>query len=198
MPFRRKQIKIGLRKNGVKHSGTFQDNIGVASNAISQIILKTGGGPRSTDGGPQTIQSFASTDEDCRTADTVKYVNLYAQIGNRPNVGAAEDSQGWLEWAFVCVRENETAVPATNLGVQTLGDICTQMYRGECIFTGMMPVGNAQPVVQLIKLKIPKSKQRIKLGDEWRFITFFRAVDSASVGTTEMRIVKSFNYIVYS
>ncbi len=103
-----------------------------------------------------------------------------------------------MEWAFVLVRENETEVPATRLGIQTLGDICTNMYRGECIYTGAFPVGNAQPVVGEIKLKIPKSKINIKLGDEWRFITFFRANSSTSTSTTVQRVIKSYNYLVRS
>ncbi len=186
------------RKRGVKHSGTILANIGTGSNAISQIILKTSGGPRSTDGSPQTIQSLASTDEDCRTGDTCKYVNLLIQAGARPDQTTAQDRTGWLEWAFICVRENETVVPATRLGVQSLGDICTNMYRGECIFTGVVPVGDAQPVTEQIKLKIPKTKYTIKLGDEWRFITFFRAVSSTSASTGAVRLLKSFNYIVRS
>ncbi len=194
----RRRSRTGSIKPGVKHSGTFVDNVGPGSNALSLIILKTGGGPRSTDGSPQTIQSFSSTDEDCKTGDIVKYVNLNIQCGARNNIGNPEDRAGWLEWAFVCVRENETAVPATRLGVQNLGDICTNMYRGECIFTGDIPVGEAQPVTATIKLKIPKKKQNIKLGDEWRFLTNMRVVNSASVFANSHRLLKSFNYIVRS
>ncbi len=196
MPFRKKRSMN--RKRGVKHSGTLIANIGQGSNAISLVVLKTGGGPRSNDGQPQTIQSFSSTDEDCKTGDTCKYVNLNIQAAARPDTGTESNKTGWIEWAFVCVRENETAVPSTRLGVQTLGDICTNMYRGECIFTGQFPVGTAQPAIETIKLKIPKTKTSIKLGDEWRFVTFFRATSSTASGTTEVRIVKSFNYIVRS
>ncbi len=197
MPFRRKVRRL-LTTPSVKHSGSFLANIGAATAPASMIILKTSGGPRSTDGSPQTIQSASSTDEDCQTADTCKLVNLHIEAGARPDVGAAKDRTGWLEWSLVCVRENETAVPITRLGVQTLGDVCTAMYRGECIYTGAIPVGDAQPVTGEISLKIPKTKQHIKLGDEWRFITSFRAVDAASTGTATIRIVKSFNYKVRS
>ncbi len=197
MPFRRRVRKL-LISPSVKHSGSFLANIGAATAPVSLIVLKTGGGPRSTDGSPQTIQSFASTDEDCRTGDICKLVNLHIEAGPRPDIAADKDRIGWLEWAFVCVRENETVVPITRLGVQTLGDVCTAMYRGECIYTGAIPIGNAQPVVAEISLKIPKTKTRIKLGDEWRFLTSFRAVDSASTGTATIRIVKSFNYKIRS
>ncbi len=198
MPFRRR-LKMQSRKRGVKHSGTFLDNIGQGSNATTLTILKTSGGPRSDDGSPQTIQSAASTDEDCRTGDTCQMVNLYVQCAGRQNIGTADENRtGWLEWAFICVRENETQVPATRLGVQTLGDICTNMYRGECIYTGAFPVGTAQPVYGVIQLKIPKLKITIKLGDEWRFITFFRATNSAATETNTVRLIKSFNYKVKS
>jgi len=196
MPFRRR-LRIPLKAK-VKHSGTLIDNIGQGSNAVKLVILKTSGGPRSTTGAPQTIQSLASTDDDCRTADVCKLVNLHIQVGPRTDQGSEIDRVGWLEWAFVLVRENETEVPSTRLGVQTLGDICTNMYRGECIFTGNIPVGVRQPASAEIILKIPKSKRKIKLGDEWRFITFFRSVSSASVNQIAIRIVKSYNYLITS
>ncbi len=186
-----------LLKPAVKHSGTIVDNVGQGSNAVKFIILKTSGGPRSTDGSPQTIQSGASTDEDCRTGDKVKFVNLTLQVA--PRTGISEDDRiGWMEWAFVCVRENETEVPSTRLGVQTLGDICTNMYRGECIMSGVIPVGGTQPSIGLMKLKIPKHKVNIKLGDEWRYITFFRATSSTSTSTLSDRSIKSYNYKVRS
>ncbi len=194
---RRSRKPIGLFKRGTKHSGTIVDNVGQGSNAVKLVILKTSGGPRSTDGGPMTIQSFSSTDDECKTGDTCKYVNLSLQVG--PRQGLSEDDRtGWMEWAFLCVRENETEVPATNLGTQTLGDICTNMYRGECIMSGVVPVGSTQPAVATIKLKIPKLKQTIKLGDEWRYLTNFRSVSSTSTSTIALRVVKSWNLKVYS
>ncbi len=145
-----------------------------------------------------TIQSSSSTDDDCRTGDTVKYTNLHVEVGPRQDQGSTSDRTGWLEWALVLVRENETEVPSTRLGVQTLGDICTNMYRGECIYTGSIPVGNSQPAVGEITLKIPKRKIKIKLGDEWRFLAFFRAVSSTSTSTVAVRLIRSYNHIVYS
>ncbi len=191
MPFRRKFRKQLSRK--VKHSGTFVANIGNATVPQDLIILKTSGGPRSVDGAPQTIQSSSSTDENCKTGDKCSLVNLHIQAGARPDIGADEDRTGWLEWALICVRENETVVPSTRTGVQTLGDICTNMYRGECIYTGAIPIGVTQPVVAEISLKIPKQKKTMKLGDEWRFITLFRSVDVASTGTQTIRLLKSWN-----
>lgn len=198
MPLRRKRSRQ-LTKRGIKHSGTIIANMAQGSNAVDMIVLETSGGARSIDGSHSNIQSFSSTDDTCRTGDKCSLVNLKIQIGGRQDVGPTnpQNRTGWIEWAFVCVRENETVVPATNLGIQTLGDICTSMYRAECIYTGAAPVGELQPVVVDIALKIPKHKSTFKLGDQWRFITFFRALNSASSGTTEMRLVKSFNLIVH-
>ncbi len=196
MPLRRKFRK--LRRPQTKHSGTIIANVGAGSVPQKLIILKTSGGPRSTSGAPQTIQSSSSTDDDCRTGDEVDYTNLHLQAGPRQDIGTGSDRIGWLEWAFVCVRENETEVPTTRIGVQTLGDICTNMYRGECIYTGVVPVGSTQPTVSEIKLKIPKFKRKIKLGDEWRFMTAFRSVLSTSTATDTVRLIKSYNHIVKS
>ncbi len=198
MPYRRKRRSNLVGKKGVKHSGTLIANVGQGSNVTRLDIMLTSGGQRSTDGSSQTIQSSANTEEICRTADIIKYVNLFIQAGARPDIGTPEARTGWIEWAFICVREDEKDVPTTQLGTQTLGDICTNMYRGECIYTGSIPVGNAQPITQPISLKIPQSKATIKLGDSWRFLTFFRAVSSTAAGTTNIRLLKSFNYIDHS
>ncbi len=196
MPRRFKRRSMSMQKS-VKHSGTFLANVGASTVPESLIIVKTSGGPRSDDGAPQTIQSSASTDENCRTGDKVKLVNLHIQCGPR-DAAANADKEGWLEWAFVLVRESEKSIPITRLGVQTLGDIATAMYRGECIFTGNFPIGTVQPASQEIILKIPKSKQSIKLGDEWRFVTSFRSTDSTSTSVNAVRLIKSYNYLCKS
>ncbi len=195
--YRRKRSAISF-KSAVKHSGTFVESVGQGSNVTTLTILKTGGGPRSDDGSPQTIQSFSDTKDDCKTGDHCKVVNLKIQAGARPHIGSPEFRTGWVEWAFLCVRESEKTVPSTNLGTQTLGDICTNMYRGECIYTGEFPIGDAQPAVERIMLKIPKSKTKMKLGDEWRFLTFFRAVDVTATGTANVLMIKSWNLKVSS
>ncbi len=195
---RRRFRKSLIGKPSAKHSGTLVANTGPSTVPDNMVIVETDSGARSIDGAPQTIQDRAVTDETCRVGDTIKYVNLHIQAGPRNNIDAQQDRVGWIEWAFVCVRENETILPITRTGLQTIGDIATNMYRGECVFTGMIPIGNAQPAVGEITLKIPKRKQKIKLGDQWRFITAHRAVDSASTSTAVIRLIKSFNFICYS
>ncbi len=199
MPRRSRYRKNSNQPRAYKHSGTIIASIGQGSNVTRLDVMLTSGGQRSTDGASKTIQSSANTEEICRVSDEVKTVNLTIQACARVNVGEAarQNRIGWMEWAFICVREDEKDVPSTNLGVQTLGDICTNMYRGECIYTGAIPLGDIQPIVQPIILKIPKSKRKMKLGDAWRFLTFFRASSSTATGTTEIRLVKSFAYLCH-
>ncbi len=194
----RRRMAITKFKVGIQHADTKLLNSGSGSVPDTFEIMETEGGIRSLTGATQTIQDSASTGEVCRVGDIIKYVNLFIETGPRNNQGVAQDRNGWLEWAFVCVKESETTVPITTIGTQTLGVICTNMFRNECIYTGCIPHGVDIPNYAEIKIKIPKFKQKIRLGDEWRFITYFRATSSTASGTVETRQVKSFMYKTYS
>lgn len=187
-----------MGKVGIQHADTKLINHGGGSIPDTFEIMETEAGLRTVTGATQTIQDSASTGEVCRTGDTIKYVNLFLQTVPRPGSGADADSLGWLEWAFCMVKESEVTVPITSVGTQTLGVICTNMFRNECIFTGAMPIGLKQANNISIKIKVPKFKQKIRIGDEWRFITWWRSSNSADVSTTAMRTVKSFMYKAYS
>ncbi len=181
----------------VHHSDTLIGNAGGGSVPATMVVLDTEAGPRSTTGGISTIQVGQGTNEEVNVGTTVKFINLFIQAGPRSS-GSVNDRNGWLEWAFVCVKETETAVPITQLGVQTLGNVCKQMFRNECIFTGCMPVGNAQSNYQEIKIKVPRFKNVITRGDQWRFITYYRDVSTTSTDTDTIRIIKSFMYKSYN
>lgn len=187
-------------KMGVQHCGTVLSNAGAASAIASQVVLKTEAGARNVTGANQDITAERDTGNKCNVGDCIKYINLFMQVGPRMNETGVEDEDktGWLEWAFVCVKESETTVPATTFGVQTLGVICTNMFRNECIYTGAIPVGNAQPNYLAVQLKVPKAKQFLRIGDEWRLVTQFRAVDSASTRSDAVRLLKSFMYKAYN
>ncbi len=195
MPRHRSSLMLRTKRS-VQHGDTLLSNIGSGSVPTTFEVLETEGGARTLTGASQTIQSSASTGEVVRVGDTVKYINLFFEIAARA-ITAATDV-GWLEWAFVCVKESETTVPITTVGTQTLGIICTNMFRNECIFTGCIPVGLNQSNCTTIKLKIPKFKQVIRLGDEWRFVCYFRSNNSADVQTASHRLVQSFMYKTYS
>ncbi len=124
MPFKRRQRML-QRPRAVKHSGTFIETIGNGSSVANMVVLETDAGARSTTGASQVIQGNATTDETVRTADKCKLINLHIQGGARENIATPADRTGWIEWAFICVRQNENEVPVTQIGVQTLGDICT-------------------------------------------------------------------------
>ncbi len=186
-----------LNKVGIQHCDTNVSNMGGGSAPATMNVVETDVGPRTVDGSEQVIQDSSSTGEVCRIGDVIKYVNLFIEAAARSGEADA-DTEGWLEWAFVCVKETETVTPITLMGVQTLASICTRMYRNECIFTGAVPIGARQPIVQTIKLKIPNTKAKIRIGDEWRFITAFRPSVSTSISTTAVRLIKSFLYNCYS
>ncbi len=186
-----------MGKQSMQHAGTVVDNVGNGSAVQEQVILLTEAGPRNVTGANQDVTAERDTGNKCNVGDVCKYVNLFLQAAPRSNIANPEDRTGWIEWAFVCVKESETNVPVTTIGVQTLGVICTNMFRNECIYTGSMPLGETQPNSMSISLKIPKTKNTIRIGDEWRFITLFRAAGAASVAVDSVRLVKSFMYKGY-
>ncbi len=190
---RRRQL---MGKVGIKHSDTLLANIGSGSIPTTFEVMETEAGFRSTTGTVDIIQDNATTGEVCRVGDTCKYINLFIQIAARAYNNT--NNMGWLEWAFVCVKESETTVPITSIGTQTLGSICGHMFLNECIMTGCIPIGTAIPNFLPIQIKIPKTKMRIRQGDEWRLIVYYRSNNSADVQTDNMRIVLSFMYKSYS
>lgn len=193
----RRRMAIGKYKMGIAHAGTKQFNNGGGSIPDTFEILETEAGTRSLTGASQTITESRSTAEVVNIGDVVKYVNLFVQVSPRDGQGALNLQTGWCEWAFVCVKESETTVPITNVGTETLGVICNHMFRNECIYTGNFPVGNQQSNSLAIQIKIPRSKQTIRFGDEWRFITWWRSSLSTDTSTVAMRTVKSFMYKAY-
>ncbi len=184
--------RLMQRPLAIAHAGTLLDNVGAGSVPTEFEVLETEAGLRTVTGASQTITDSRSTAEVVNIGDVCKYINLFIQISARAyNV---TNNMGWLEWAFVCVKESEVSIPSTNLGLDTLGVCANRMYRNECIFTGNIPVGTAIPNSLDIKIKIPSSKQVIRFGDEWRFYCYFRNNNSADVQTDNMRLVISYMY----
>ncbi len=184
-------------KTSIAHADTNISNAGSGQTPASTNVLETSGGARTLTGSPQVITDERSTGELCNVGDIVKYVNLFIGAGPR-EASPVADRQGWLEWAFICVKESETAVPITDVGTMTLGTICRNMFRNECIYTGMMPIGRDQSNTMEMHIKIPKFKQKITLGDEWRFVTWFRSTLATSTENAAIRLVKSWMYKSYN
>ncbi len=191
----RHRAGIARFKTGIQHSDTSVGNTG-AADVESFTFLETEG-PRTISGLTQNVTQLRTTGDRVNIGDIVKYVNLFIEIGPRDTIDNVGDRTGWCEYAVVMVKESETAVPTTQLGTKTLGDVCTKMFRNECIWTGAFPMGTAQPNSTNLVIKVPKFKQKIRLGDQWRFLLYFRSVDAASVSTTAVRFIMSAMYKAY-
>ncbi len=194
----RRRIRLSAIKVAVQHAETNIANAGNAAAPATFNVLETETGARTVTGAEQTTKDSSTTGEVCNIGDIVKYINLFIQAGPRPDVDAVVDRTGWMEWALLMVKESDTTVPTTSTGTLTLGNICTNMFRNECIFTGCMPVGNTQPNYLAINIKVPKFKQKIRIGDEWRFMSMFRSVLSTSTSVATVRVIKSCMYKAYS
>ncbi len=194
----RRRVRLTRGKLAIQHSDSIIANTGQGSAPATFVVSRTDVGARTLTGATQNIQAEGATDEKCQVGDLIKYVNLFIQHCPRPNVGSTSNRTGWLEWAFVCVKESEAPVLATLMGTQTLGDVCTKMYRNECIYTGVSPCGEQQSAYLAITIKIPKFKQYLRIGDQWRFITFWRSSSSTDVTTDTHRLMKSYMYKSYN
>ncbi len=184
-----------LGKDPIKKSNTLVDNIGQGSNVSDFTILKSAT-DRSTSGTNQTIRDSQDTSQTVNIGDIVKYVNLFIQAANRDaNVESADS--GWLEWAVVYQQEGNVATSSASLGTRTLGDVCTKTYRGNCLMSGVIPVGAIQPVTQNIIIKIPKKFVKVQQSSLLQLKVFFRSVNSTDVRTDNIRICNSALYKLY-
>ncbi len=199
MPFRRKaRIRLYQTTNPVKHSDTAILTSGSASAPTETIILNLDAGARTLTGATQNIQANATTDNTCMVGSTVKYVNIRIQTAARPTESGADDRRiGWYEYALVMVKETEAPMLITNIGTTTVADMGTKMYRNECIWTGAIPCSDSVPNTVDLKIKVPKFKQKLKLGDEWRLYTYYRDVLATGTGTTQLRAIITTQFISY-
>ncbi len=192
----RRRMAISKFRTGIQHSATSVGNTG-ANTVESFSFCETAGGARSLGGATTTITAQRTTGDECNVGDVIKYVNLFLQAAGRTDTDLDKDRVGWMEYAVVMVKESEAPVLITNLGLETLGDVCTKMFRNECIWTGMFPVGKDQPNMISLQIKVPKFKQKLRLGDEWRFIFHFRSFDAGSTSSIAVRFIASTIYKAY-
>ncbi len=193
VPFRRPRRQL-KGKAYEKHSDTLIATIGPGTVAATALLVRdTEQGARDPEGGTDTIQLGRGNNEECNQGDICKFVNLTIQASPRIH----NDDMGWIEWAFCLMKNVELPPSNVNSGIQTLGDICTKYLRNNCIYTGAVPVGKAQPVTQVIQLKIPKSRQRLVTGDEWFLFCRARTAEAVETATDTFRVILSFNYKNY-
>ncbi len=182
-----------------QHSGTKIHTIGPGTVITAEHLVRDSQvGARDPTGANDTIQQGRGFEEECNIGDLCKFINLFIQVSPRLiqdpiSIGKT----GWLEWAFCCIK-NDTAPPVnTNLGTQTLGNICTTYLRHDCVYTGAIPVGALQPAVANIHLKIPRAKIKLTVGDEWMLFLHFRTASATETGTADVRVITSFIYRNY-
>ncbi len=197
---RRKRIRrqtLGMQS--VKHSASFLGNIGNGNGVQTFTPIVTDVGVRLDTGATSTIKSQATTGNTCNVGDVVKYLNLCIEICAR-GITTYPDAQdnGWLEYAIIKEKETDITPTTANLGTKQLGDICTQVFRGDCMWTGCIPVGAQQPNSLDLKIKIPKIQTKLQQGSKIKLLYFFRSSNSADVRTTSHRIVIACNYKCYS
>lgn len=198
MPYRRaRKLKLYQTRTGVKHSDTGITIHGSGSAPSELVLMNTDVGARTTTGGTQNIQDTATTDNTVTVGSIIKYVNLILCTASRPVETTTDNSIGWLEYAIVCVKETETSMPITLVGTNTLMDLAQKMYRNECIWTGAMPVSNTVPNQNNLVIKIPKHKQKITVGDEWRLYFYYRDTLATEAGTITHKTVNTVMFKSY-
>lgn len=182
-----------------QHSGTKVHTIGPGTVITAEHIMRDSEvGARAPDGGNDTIQLGRSFEEECNIGDKCKFINIFIQAGPRSLSDPPSVSRmGWLEWAFCCIKADTAPPVNTNLGTQTLGNVCTTYLRHDCIMTGAIPVGITQPVVASIALKIPKAKIKLTVGDEWILFLHMRTVGATETATDSHRVITSFIFRNY-
>ncbi len=188
-----------LTKTAVKHTDTAIVTSGSGSIPTESIVLDTDVGARTTSGATQSIMANQTTDSTVWVGAVVKFINFIIEAAIRPGEASAgsNNSIGWCEWALVMVKETETSIPITNIGTTHLGDIANKMFRNECIYSGTIPMSRTNPNSTQLAFKVPKAKQVIRPGDEWRLYTYYRDVLAVAAGTDTARIVIYTNFKSY-
>jgi len=192
---RRSKRGMTRGKSFLKHSSTLLATIGPATSPITRLsLVQTTVGARDEDGSSTTITSSRSTEQNCFAGDIVKYINIHIQTSPTDQTSTR---QGWLEYAVIQKKEDVLDPVNTNLGTQTLGDICTQYLRDQCLWTGFIPIGTTMPNGAELKIKIPPKFCRLTRGDEFVLYVAFRSNNSADVTTNANRVILSYNFKSY-
>ncbi len=186
-----------LGKDPIKKSVTKVDTIGNGSN-VNGFTLMSSASTRSADGSLTTVRDSQTTGLSANIGDILKYVNICIEAASRNEMEQGEENDnGWLEWGVVYQQETSGFPGATNLGVQTLGDILVKTFRGNCLLTGCIPVGKAQPITQDIKIKIPQKYCKVQQSSILQLFYYFRSVNSTDLRTDSTKVVLSAIYKLY-
>jgi len=188
-----------MGKLSVKHSSTTLGNIGQGSSTVfGHGVYTTNAGARPSAGTELTIKQQASTGDELNVGDIVKYVNICIEAGNRGIQPDSDDDNGWLEYGLMWENQGVTGPVTTSLGTQTLGDTLVKQYRGDCLWTGCMPIGSEQPNAVDLKIKLPKKASRIVVGSRLVLFVHFRSVNSTDLRSDSLRVLISSMFKSYS
>lgn len=178
-------------------SGSFIDNltVGVPQQTIicQPTVVASGNGT-------QDVFEDADTRNKVSANAIIKYMNLRLQYAIRDEPG--EEESGWVEYALIVFQEEQSAFPAldpaisANIGIQTLGDLCRNLYRGKCIWNGAVRLSKQVPEVVDLKIKVPTTYCKQKRGQFFMLLAAFRSANAADV-TTSIRQVTSWGYKTY-
>ncbi len=183
----------------VKHSSSLLDNTGAGVGSFFVHLVYGTNEIRLTSGTVQNLKQEVTTENRCEVSDIIKYVNICIECAPRDPAPTNElDNTSWLEWAVVWQRERDITPTVANIGVTTLGVICSHVFRENCFMTGCFPIGTKQAMSQDLKIKIPRRCCKIKLGDRLQLIAYVRTSDSTDTRTTSHRLIVSSHFKAYS
>ncbi len=189
-----------MGKVPVKHASSLTDNTGAGVGSVfGHVVYETTVGARATSGAQKTIRDTETTGRSTMVGNIVKFANICLQCSPRgANPTNDNDNAGWLEWAVVWQRERDVDPTLANIGVETLGVVCSRNYRENCLLTGCFPLGTKQAMAQDIKIKIPERCCYIKMGDSLTCFCYVRTSNSSDVRTDSHRLIASSHWKDYS
>ena len=186
-------------KEPIKKSTTIVNILGQGSAAAAKLQVISVP-VRNLTGFVSTIIDDQDTGRKANVGNVIKYLNLCIQIGPRANQEGPEpdiDNNGWLEYALITQKELEQDMATAQLGTQTLGDVATKQYRGDCIFTGCIPVSAVTANSLDLKIKLPPKIQKLQQGSSINLYCAFRSVNSADLRSDSHKLVMSAIYKLY-
>ncbi len=196
---RHRRIKrLTFGKSPVKHASTLVDNTGPGVGSFFVHTIYKTGQVRSTSGAVQDIAQKDDTEELCKESEIVKYVNICLECSPRgADSTNIKDDTGWLEWAVFLNRTVDRNPAVTNIGVLTLGCVCSHVFRGNCLMTGCFPLGSRQAMAQDIRIKIPKAYNKLQMGDKLKIACYARGSSSTDTRTDSFRLIASSHFKSY-
>ncbi len=186
--------------NPIKHASTLVDNTGSGVGSFfGHQIYRTQVGARADTGAVVTIQNSKNTEDFLNVGDVVKYVNICLEACPRgANPTNDNDNCAWLEWAVVWERELNRPPTVANIGVLTLGVVCSHVFRENCLMTGCFPLGTKQAMSQDIKIKLPTRCCKLKMGDRLTCYCYVRTSVTTDARTDSHRLIASSHFKAYN